>query len=382
MLPIDGKSSGMLPTTSLLTSAGAGASGKDTTVKDTFLDQNSLNSVKAMGRKNDPEALKQIAKKFEGMFVQQMLKSMREANEVFAEGDMFSSEEEKFHQDMLDQQMVLNLTSGKGIGLAASMYQQMQKIYGKGSVPAADGSSPEIKALMPNVKPLAESEINTNTLLTGGASSTATSSSATVSNAKVNVPPALISRAAITANASNTKANKNSNAQTPDEFIASLMPFAEKAAADLNVNTDVILAQAALETGWGKHLLQDGQGNSSFNVFNIKKGSSWDGKSVAVSSLEYKQGVAQNEHSEFRQYEGYTHSFSDYVDLLKNSPRYQRVLDAGSDSQGYAEELQKAGYATDPAYADKLKSLLNSDAIRSAVDGKNTTASAVNSTRG
>ena len=171
MLPIDSKSSGMLPTTSLLTGASAGASAKETTVKDTFLDQNSLNSVKAMGRKNDPEALKQIAKKFEGMFVQQMLKSMREANEVFAEGDMFSSEEEKFHQDMLDQQMVLNLTSGKGIGLATSMYQQMQKIYGKGAVPAADGSSPDIKALMPNLKPLAESAINTNTLLTGAASS-------------------------------------------------------------------------------------------------------------------------------------------------------------------------------------------------------------------
>src|SRR3954465_3870190 len=106
---------------------------RTSSIQDTYLDQNSLNSVKAMGRHDDPKALKEIAKKFEAMFVQQMLKSMRDANEVFADGDMFSSQEVKFHQDMLDQQMVLNLTSGEGIGLAKTMYQQMQKMYGKKS---------------------------------------------------------------------------------------------------------------------------------------------------------------------------------------------------------------------------------------------------------
>ena len=118
-------------------------------VKDSYLDQNALNSVKAMGRKNDPQALKEISKKFEGMFVQQMLKSMRDANEVFAEGNELSSSEVKFHQDMLDQQMVLNLTSGKGIGLATSMYQQMIKSYGKSQ--DADLKKTEI-----NIKPSLE----------------------------------------------------------------------------------------------------------------------------------------------------------------------------------------------------------------------------------
>lgn len=369
MLPINNNSSSSLLNASL---AGVATSAQEPVVKDTYLDQNSLNSVKAMGRKNDPEALKQIAKKFEGMFVAQMLKSMREANEVFSEDSLFSSKEEKFHQDMLDQQMVLNLTSGKGIGLATSMYQQMQKIYGKNAASAQDSGGVDIKSLMPNLKPLTQQPVSTSQSETDAAANSAAS----------NIPPALIARPSVsTKNTDSTKNTKDLSKQTPEEFIASLMPFAEKAAADLNVNTDIILAQAALETGWGKHMLHDGKGNNSFNVFNIKKGSSWDGDSVGVSSLEYNKGVAKKEHSNFRQYESYMHSFSDYVDMLKNTSRYQRVLDAGNDSKGYADALQKSGYATDPHYANKLKSLLNSDAIRSAVDSK-TAAAEANTTRG
>lgn len=350
MLPVDSMSTNLLANGSLLN--GAAASKANSPVQDTFLDQNSLDSVKAMGRHNDPQALKEIAKKFEAMFVQQMLKSMRDASEVFSEGNMFSSNEEKFHQEMLDQQMVLNLTSGRGIGLAASMYQQMQRMQSKTAAPETPNSKLEQTFIPSASKPQAQSK-------------------------PVNVPPALISRTSI-----KPVADKEENAQSPEEFIASLMPFAEKAAAELNVNTDIILAQAALETGWGKHILQDAQGNSSFNIFNIKKSASWDGKTIGVNALEFKQGVALMERSEFRQYEGYSNSFSDYVDLLKNSPRYQRVLDAGNDSAGYAEALQKAGYATDPDYAQKLKSLLNSDVIRSAVDGKAATTAVVGTRRG
>lgn len=100
-------------------------------IKDSYLDQNSLNSVKVMGHHDNPQALKEISKKFEAMFVQQMLKSMRDANAVFEEDDVFSSKEVKFHQEMLDQQMVLNLTSGEGMGLGKAMYQQMLQAYGK-----------------------------------------------------------------------------------------------------------------------------------------------------------------------------------------------------------------------------------------------------------
>ena len=327
---------------------------KDTVIKDNYLDQNSLNTVKAMGRNKDPQALKEVAKKFEGMFVQQMLKSMRDASAAFSSGDMFSSDEVKFHQEMLDQQMVINLTSGKGIGLATSMYQQMLKMQGNKSNNEASSENaehhPAIKQnLLPSIKPLA----NATTL-----------------------PPELISRAA-----TNNDAMSSKKTQTPEEFIAELMPFAEKAAAALNVKTDVILAQAALETGWGKHVLHDAQGNSSFNMFNIKKSSSWQGESVGVKSLEFKQGVAQQEHSSFKKYSDYLHSVTDYVELMK-SPRYQQALSAGKDSKKYAEALQRSGYATDPNYANKIKQLLASDTIKNAVSSSTVAAIAPEITRG
>ncbi|MET0357016.1 MAG: flagellar assembly peptidoglycan hydrolase FlgJ [Cellvibrio sp.] len=304
------------------------AAAKAPAVKDNYFDQNSLNAVKAMGRRDDPAALKEISKKFEAMFVQQMLKSMRDANAVFGEGDMFSSNEVKFHQEMMDHQMVLNLTSGEGIGLAKSMYQQMQKLYGK----PAELDSESLKPLEPSVsglKPLRTSAVG--------------------------VPPEFIARAGA----------KTSVAKTQEEFIEAMRPHAEKAAAELNVSTDVLLAQAALETGWGKHLIHDAQGLNTFNVFNIKA-TGWQGKNVVVNTLENRQGIAQQERAAFRQYDGYAQSFADYVSLIKNNPRYKNALAVANDSAGYADALQKAGYATDPDYAQKIKRIINSDSIRAA----------------
>ena len=329
MLPLDNTS--LLSNFSGLTGnnlSNPTAAVKTPAVKDNYFDQNSLNSVKTMGRHNDPAALKEISKKFEAMFVQQMLKSMRDANEVFGEGDVFSSEEVKFHQDMMDHQMVLNLTSGEGIGLAKAMYQQMQKLYGK----SANKESLEVQPLqpsVPNLRPLK--------------SSTAI--------------PEFIAK----------PGTKSSVAKSQEDFLEKMRPHAEKAAAELNVNADVLLAQAALETGWGQHLIHGADGVNTFNVFNIKA-TGWQGKSVAVNTLENRQGVTQQERASFRQYDGYAQSFADYVSLIKNNPRYKNALAAGSDSENYADALQKAGYATDPHYAQKIKSLINSDSIRSAVD--------------
>lgn len=345
MLPIDNTSlSSFLPSPTL------GVTGvKTSAVKDNYFDQNSLNSVKSMGRKNDPEALREISKKFESMFVQQMLKSMRDANAVFGEDNMFSSKETEFHQEMLDQQMVLNLTSGEGIGLAKTMFQQMQQLYGH---PVEAGAkSDAIKTLernlrvAPRIKPL-ESALNETSLPEG----------------------------------SERAGKKSAVAQSQEEFLVKMKPHAEKAAAELNVGSDVLLAQAALETGWGKHLIHDSQGKNTFNIFNIKA-TGWQGKSVAVNTLENKQGVTLQERASFRQYDDYAQSFADYVSLIKNNTRYKDALAAGGDSNAYAEALQKAGYATDPNYADKIKSILNSDSIRAAtrVSGDSANESGVQS---
>lgn len=357
-------------------------------VKDSYLDPNSLNSIKAMGRDKDPQALKEVAKKFEAMFVQQMLKTMREANDAFGEGNYFDSQTTRFHRDMLDQQMVLNLTSGSGIGLANHFYQQMLKNYGGGMKPEdAQALSGNDTGLLPepvahqtksplatqsddveNVDALDEwindfmrmsDNSQLQSLLVGeNAKGDELSAIPPVNYAAV---PALLNKV----QPSNIRAGqKTSISNTQENFVMLLKPHAEKAAAELNISPDVLIAQVALETGWGKHVIHDKQGGNSFNLFNIKANTGWQGDKVNVTTLEYRDGIAANEKSDFRKYTNYAESFSDYVNLMKNNPRYQQALDAGKNSSAYADALQSAGYATDPGYAKKIKSLLNSDAIR------------------
>lgn len=357
-------------------------------MQDSYLDPNSLDSIKAMGRDRDPQALKEVAKKFEAMFVQQMLKTMREANAAFGEGNYFDSQATHFHRDMLDQQMVLNLTSGSGIGLADHFYKQMLQNYGVGMKPEStagvsqkdslhqpDGSLEQAveykKSSNPDVEtPNADDLDNwvNDFIRMSDNSQLQTIFSATEAEEKIQPPihygvlPLLPNKSQMAHSRSGQKASISS---TQENFVMMLKPHAEKAAAELNINPDVLIAQVALETGWGKHVIHDKQGENSFNLFNIKAGSQWQGDKVNVSTLEYRDGIAANEKADFRKYTNYADSFSDYVHLMKNSSRYEKVLQKGSDSAAYAEALQSAGYATDPEYAQKIKRLLNSDVIKS-----------------
>ena len=228
---------------------------------------------------------------------------------------------------MFDQQLSLELTAGRGMGLADALYQHMLRSYGHHlNTPDAD-SQANAAELLQRSAPFQSDWVGP--AATGG---------------------------------------KTRMADSPEEFVTTLQPYAEQAAAELNVNADALLAQAALETGWGRHVIHTGDGNSSHNLFNIKADQRWGGDRVNVNTLEYRDGLAQQERADFRHYDSYAQSFSDYVDFLKNNPRYQRALEAGSDSAAYADELQKAGYATDPEYASKIKRLLNSEAISLAFD--------------
>lgn len=317
-------------------------------VKDNFLDANSLNSIKTMGRDNDPQALKEVAKKFEAIFVQQMLKNMRAANEVFSEDSYFNSSEMQFHQDMYDQQMSLELTSGRGLGLAEALYAQMLRAYGGDSGEKnVDNRSPELHTLLDAVKHrqssggmLSEYRGETNPFLTP----------------RKNHSSSLAEQQSL--------GGKKSISHTPEMFVSALKPYADKAASALNVKGDVLLAQAALETGWGNHVIHTERGENSFNLFNIKADARWSGEKINVSTIEYSRGVAQQEKADFRRYHSYEESFADYVKFLQSNPRYQQALAVEGNSADYAEELQKAGYATDPAYAEKIKNILKSDPIR------------------
>lgn len=365
-------------------------------IKDSYLDPNSLDPIKAMGRDRDPQALKEVAKKFEALFVQQMLKSMREANDVFGEGNYFDSQTTRFHRDMLDQQMVLNLTSGSGIGLADHFYKQMLQNYGTGMNPDSAVVQENVGELTAPVEHKQSGNQSADAIGTAELGSSGldtwvdefmrmsdnsdlrnmlseTESERADSEVQIQqafnylLTPALLAKPQFTRTTGGQKASISS---TQENFVMMLKPHAEKAAAELNINPDVLIAQVALETGWGKHVIHDKQGGNSFNLFNIKAGSQWQGAKVNVSTLEYRDGIAANEKADFRKYSDYAESFSDYVQLMKNNSRYERVLEAGTNSSAYAEALQSAGYATDPFYAKKIKQLLNSDAFKILDDVK------------
>ncbi|MGL5408494.1 MAG: flagellar assembly peptidoglycan hydrolase FlgJ, partial [Shewanella sp.] len=150
---------------------------------------------------------------------------------------------------------------------------------------------------------------------------------------------------------------------SPAEFVKHLMPLAKKAAQKMGLHPAVLVAQAALESSWGKRVITDPQGGMSYNLFGIKADPRWQGAKAVVSTLEYEQGVAARQKAAFRSYDSFEESFNDYVDFISQGPRYQQALAKVSEPSHYFDALQRAGYATDPHYASKLKKILQSDAL-------------------
>jgi flagellar protein FlgJ len=151
----------------------------------------------------------------------------------------------------------------------------------------------------------------------------------------------------------------NSIAESKQDFIRSLWPHAQQAGRELGVDPHALLAQAALETGWGKSVPCTAAGDCSFNLFGIKAGGQWSGATVNVPTLEFEQGVAVRKVERFRAYESPAASFNDYARLIRNNPRYENALGAGADVASFASALQNGGYATDPQYARKLTAVAN-----------------------
>jgi flagellar protein FlgJ len=156
-------------------------------------------------------------------------------------------------------------------------------------------------------------------------------------------------------------------ADSPQQFILGLWPAAEQAASRIGLPPEALLAQAALETGWGQHVMSTGDGRSSNNLFGIKADPRWDGERVRRITLEYEDGVAVQRRESFRAYESVDESFQDYIDFLKNNPRYLDALTKTHDIRAYFQALQQAGYATDPRYADKILSLLEGSEMQRAM---------------
>jgi len=292
----------------------------DIDMAQVYTDFSGLAALRARAREDQEAALDQVSRQFESLFLQMMLKSMRDAS---LGGGLMDSKQSEFYREMYDKQLAVDMSQKQGIGLADVLKRQLG-----GGISASYGDlSPEDYIGMPIL-------------------------------AKPGNGAALRSQAAAEA-----AARLDGSAEA---FLGQLWPAAEQAAAKLNLAPEALLAQAALETGWGRHVMQHRSGDSSHNLFGIKADARWQGDKVRVSTLEYRDGVALNTRANFRAYNSFEDSFSDYVDFLQRNPRYQAALDQAEDPKAYFSALQQAGYATDPAYADKILRILDSESMQRA----------------
>jgi flagellar protein FlgJ len=280
------------------------------TTIDFFADFQGLASLKNDAKAQAPTALKEAARQFESLFTQMLLKSMREANKSFGEDSLFGSDQADMYQDMFDDQIAMQMSKGKGLGLADMLVRQLQ----------------------------------------GGVGSTAQTTPTEASSS-----------------ASSPTANRQPLTASKDDFLRAMRPHAEQAAREIGVDPDALLAQAALETGWGRSVPCNAQGECSFNLFGIKAGSQWSGATVNVPTLEFEEGIPVRKVERFRAYDTPADSFRDYAALIRDSSRYASARGAGDNVEAFAAALQQGGYATDPNYAQKIAAVADEVRARSDV---------------
>lgn len=319
---------------------------------DAYTDRQGLNDLKRLARNDQSKALRQVAQQFEALFMQMMLKSMRDAS---MGDDLFSSSQSQTYRDLYDRQLSLDLSKGHNkLGLAEMIVQQMTKTMPEKG-PAKDDPV-EVSA-----QPARPSLPAVSLRVTDRAHLQQQSRSVSVPVNAVKPKPHWA--------VANDPVTTAENTDSPRGFVAAIWQEVKQAARELGVNPKGVLAQAILESGWGKHVMRQHDGESSHNLFGIKADSRWQGDRVAANTLEYRQGELTRERARFRAYGSVAEGLKDYVAFLKNSRRYQQALKAGDDPVRYAAELQKAGYATDPHYADKVKRIVNSSRFKQATEG-------------
>ncbi len=342
-----------------------------TTSNPVYTDLGSVQNLKALAARDKNAALKEISHQFEAVMVQMMMKSMRDANAVFGQDDPLNSHEAQMYQDMFDSQLSLSLTKGKGMGIASALMRQLQGRVGVADTKKAEAIGDVTAA---DAIPLQRSAIHADQL--HNLTSALSGESSVGGDDTYEQLLALISDPSLgDSSFKNQPLQQSINASrlatdrldgSPEQFVDALMPVAEQVSTRLGVDSRVLLSQAALETGWGEKVIRFADGRSSFNFFNIKADSSWRGAVVTVPTLEYRDGVAVRETASFRAYNSPEESFADYAQLIGNNPRYQDALARASDPRAYVHALQRAGYATDPQYAQKVLSVFSSDSLQQA----------------
>ncbi|WP_174875603.1 flagellar assembly peptidoglycan hydrolase FlgJ [Vogesella oryzae] len=286
------------------------------------MDPAATQGIAALSHKDPKAALKAVAGQFEGLLLGQLMSAMRE-NSLGGEDDTGAMDT---FRGMYDQQLVEGMVQSGGMGLANMLTQQLMR--------QANLSDGQQELPPPGVQlPPVVSRARLQQAYGDGLSSTAAATP-----------------------------DSSTDALPSDKtgFVAALLPHARRAAERLGVAPEVLVAHAALESGWGRRMLRQPDGQNSFNLFGIKASTNWQGDSVAALTTEYESGKAKKQVESFRAYQSYGQAFDDYAQLIENSPRYRQALNLGGDFGAYAQALQRGGYATDPAYAAKLQAVAKS----------------------
>ncbi len=268
-----------------------------------YTDFSEINRLKSQASKNPDEALEKVARQFESLFTQTLLKNMRDTQ--FSEDSLFDNDQSRMYQDLFDKQLANNLSSKKGIGLADMMIRQLSRnpVVSK---PQLHGVSNTYQSVAAQVHPAVNMDIS----------------------------------------------------QTNQSFINNLKPLASKVEEQYKIPATVLLAQAALETGWGKQIPLKADGASSHNLFGIKAGHNWDGDVVTKPTTEYFNNEPSTINAAFKSYSSYKQSIEDYAGYLSNNKRYESAFEYSDNPIKFVQAIHSAGYATDPEYSNKISNII------------------------
>jgi flagellar protein FlgJ len=327
------------------------------------LELTGLNAIREQARGSDSEgkkaALQEAAQQVAAIFMKMLLKSMRQAQDVLESDSPFNSESTKFYRDMHDQQMAVELSSNGTLGLSDLIVRQLggDDNFTPSSVLRSDGDFEQIKAAAKQAK--LQNQINNESGLSAfnlsPTSSVTNTANSHLNNSTNQINVTKIPLATDDVNQTNASVNFSSPSfSEPKDFVTALVEPAKSVQEKIGVPFQVVIAQAALETGWGQKIIKDQNGSSSNNLFNIKADSRWAGDKITKDTLEFEQGAMVKKSEPFRMYESLSDSVNDYINFLSSSERYQDALQDSGNVEHFLHGLQKAGYATDPQYAEKI----------------------------
>ncbi|WP_144395157.1 flagellar assembly peptidoglycan hydrolase FlgJ [Pleionea sediminis] len=350
-----------------------------------FYDLNSLNSLREHNGKTEREALKIATKEFEAYFINLMLKNMRSANELISdESNPLTGDKVSFFNEMHDQQLAINMARSSNFGIGAALYRQLSESLP--NEPAEKSEPANISPLNPLQRSAVINNKNTNSQSTSiieqdnqinSTSDTRAMNHVMFGSARSGVNINYQSESDqkrtnqdVSESSSNQSAINQTdfNFNSKSDFIDTVKPYAIEAAKALGVHPGVLIAQAALETGWGRFFGKNEAGQPSMNLFGIKADNRWQGDSIKTMTIEFNQGIPEKVRQKFRAYDSLKESFNDYVKFVKENPRYQSAIENVKDPKAYLEKLHQGGYATDPQYVDKIHSIFVREALFKLTD--------------